>query len=164
MYTFAHQNFAWLMSSTKTIEHTGIVKNIGNDSIIVGIIKNSGCASCEAKGYCSASEVEEKEIEIRHSGKGYSIGEQVLVYFNESLGYRALFLGYVLPFILILFLLIILSNYGADEGEAGLISLGALVPYYLIIFIFRNRLKKTFTFSIKKLIDNELYQTCEQFS
>lgn len=152
------------MSNTKNIEHTGIVKNISADSIIVGIIKNSGCASCQAKGSCNVSEVEEKEIEIKYSGKDYSIGEQVLVYFNESLGYRALFLGYVLPFILVLFLLVILSNSGTDEGEAGLISLGSLIPYYLIIFIFRNRLKKTFTFSIKKLIGNELYQACAEIS
>lgn len=152
------------MSNNKTIEHTGIVKKIDNNSIIVGIIKNSGCASCQAKESCNVSDVEEKEIEIRNFENDFSIGEQVKVYFSESLGFRALFLGYVLPFLIVFIVLIILTGAGADEGLSGLLALGSLPPYYLIIFIVKNKLKKTFSFSIKKLIHRDLFESIEQYN
>ena len=121
------------MSTAKTIEHIGVVKSVDDDSIIVGIVKNSGCASCQAKESCNISETEEKEIEINQFEKNYSIGEQVKVYFSESLGFRALFLGYVLPFLIVLSILIVLTIVKINEGIAGLFALGSLLPYYLIL-------------------------------
>ncbi len=139
------------MSAAKIIEHAGVVKKVDDDSIIVSIIKNSGCASCEAKGSCNVSEVEEKEIEIRKFSEKYSVGEHVAVFFSESLGYRALFLGYVLPFLIVLAILIALTVAGVDEGMAGLFALGSLIPYYLALFLTRNRQRNKFSFSIKKM-------------
>ncbi|NJO89303.1 MAG: SoxR reducing system RseC family protein [Chloroflexia bacterium] len=139
------------MSAAKTIEHTGVVKRVDNDSIIVSIIKNSGCASCEAKGSCNVSEVEEKEIEIRKFSGKYSVGEHVEVFFSESLGYRALFFGYVLPFIIVLTVLIVLTVANMNEGKAGLFALGSLIPYYLALFLTKNRQRNKFSFSIKKV-------------
>lgn len=138
------------MSTAKTIEHIGVVKSVDDDSIIVGIVKNSGCASCQAKESCNISETEEKEIEINQFEKNYSIGEQVKVYFSESLGFRALFLGYVLPFLIVLSILIVLTIVKINEGIAGLFALGSLLPYYLILFITKDKQNKTFSFSIKK--------------
>ncbi len=137
--------------SAKTIEHIGVVKSVANNSVIVGILTNSGCASCQAKESCNISEVEEKDIEVRQFEQNYSIGEQVKVYFSESLGFRALFLGYVLPFLVILTILIVLTIANVSEGVAGLIALGSLIPYYITLFITRNKQRKTFSFSIKKL-------------
>jgi len=138
------------MSITKTIEHIGVVKSVEKDSVIVSILKNSGCASCEAKQSCNISETEEKEIEVRQFNQIYTIGEQVKVYFSGSLGFRALLLGYVLPFLIVLSILIVLTIAGTGEGEAGLVALGTLLPYYFILFITRNKQSKTFSFSIKK--------------
>lgn len=138
------------MSAAKTIEHIGVVKKIADDSVIVSIIKNSGCASCEASGSCNMSEVEEKEIEVRQFQQSYTVGEQVKVYFSESLGFRALFLGYVLPFLIVILVLVALTIAKVSEGIAGLFSIGSLLPYYFILFITRNRQKNTFSFSIKK--------------
>jgi sigma-E factor negative regulatory protein RseC len=139
------------MSAAKTIEHTGIVKRIDDDSIIVSIVKNSGCASCEAKGSCNISEVEEKEIEVRKFHEEYAVGEHVEVFFSESLGFRALFLGYVLPFLIVLTILITLTVADVGEGKAGLFALGSLIPYYLALFLTRNRQRNKFSFSIKKM-------------
>jgi len=152
------------MGNIKTIEHTGVVKKIDDNSIIVGIIKNSGCASCQAKDSCNVSDIEEKEIEIRSFENNFTTGEQVKVYFSESLGFRALFLGYVLPFLIVFIVLIILINTNANEGLSGLLALGTLVPYYLIIFMTKNNLKKTFSFSIKKLIHCDLFESVNQYN
>jgi sigma-E factor negative regulatory protein RseC len=138
------------MSATKTIEHIGVVKKIADDSVIVSIIKNSGCASCEVSSSCNMSEVEEKEIEVQKFQQKYTVGERVNVYYRESLGFRALFLGYVLPFLIVISILVTLTIAKVNEGLAGLLALCSLLPYYLILFITRKRQKNTFSFSIKK--------------
>lgn len=138
------------MKSTNIIEHEGLVKKVTDDAVIVGIIKNSGCTSCQAKGNCNISEVEEKEIEVAHHGQNFVIGEAVNVFFRKSLGFRALFLGYILPFLLVLLVLVVMTGFGTNEGLAGLISLGALIPYYIVIYFVKGKLKNTFSFSIEK--------------
>lgn len=139
------------MGIEKTIEHSGVVKHLENNSVVVSIIKNSGCISCQAKKSCNVSEVEEKEVSVKVKDESYSVGEKVMVYYNQSLGYRALLLGYVLPFLLVLTVLASLIIYGINEGLAGLFSLSILVPYYLILYFTRKQHLKTFSFSIKKI-------------
>jgi sigma-E factor negative regulatory protein RseC len=36
-----------------------------------------------------------------------------------------------------------------SEGLSGLLSLGILIPYYLLLYLRRGRLKRTFTFSLQ---------------
>ncbi|MEN8119015.1 MAG: SoxR reducing system RseC family protein [Bacteroidota bacterium] len=149
------------MNSIKTIEHKGIVKEADKDKLIISIITNSSCASCEAKGSCSASEIEEKEIEVRKFNDVYKVGEQVFVFFKESLGFRALLLGYLLPFIVLMTILIIATLFGLDEGTSGLLALGSLVPYYTIIFFLNKKIKKTFSFSIRKIHTDQILKNAE---
>jgi len=138
------------MNNNKTIEHKGIVKKISEKSIIVSIISNTSCASCQVKGSCNISEIEEKEIEVISFDKPYKIGDHVEVFFKESLGFRAVFLGYILPFLIIFTILIIGDVLGLDEVISGLLSLASLIPYYFVIYLAKNKLKKTFSFSIRK--------------
>jgi len=149
------------MNGIKTIEHKGFVKKASNDKLIVSIITNSSCASCEVKGSCSASEIEEKEIEIRKFKEIYNVGEQVIVFFKESLGFRALFLGYLLPFIVLITILIIASSMGLNEGAAGLLALSSLIPYYTIIYFLNKKIKKTFSFSIRKIYTDKILENVD---
>lgn len=149
------------MSTTKTIEHKGIVKEASTNKLVVSIITNSSCASCEVKGTCSASEVEEKEIEVRKFTEMYKVGEQVVVFFKESLGYRALLLGYLLPFIILMTVLIIATSSGLEEGIAGLLAMGSLAPYYTALYFLNKKIKKTFSFSIRKVETNQILKNAE---
>ena len=133
------------------ISHKGVIKKLSKEGIIVGIISESACASCHAKGACTAADVKDKEIEISHYEGEFHEGQQVLVVGKTSQGFRALFYGYLLPFLLLLAILIISTNITSNEGLSGLLSLGVLVPYYLVLYLFRNKLKKTFGFEIKPL-------------
>jgi len=46
--------------------------------------------------------------------------------------------------------LMITVSSGVSELPAGLISIGSLAPYYFLLFLFRNKISKKFTFSIKQ--------------
>ena len=133
------------------ISHKGVIKRLSKEGIIVTIISESACASCHVKGVCTAADAKDKEIRIDHYDGNVREGQQVLVVGKMAQGFKALFYGYLLPFLLLLTVLIISTNITSNEGLSGLLSLGVLVPYYLVLYLFRNKLKKTFGFEIKPL-------------
>ncbi len=135
--------------STVNIEHTGTIKEKRGNMLIVSIIPHSACASCSVGGGCSASSAEEKIVEIFDYSGNYEVGERVDVYYAQALGFQALFLGYVLPFILLMAVLMIVHSITGNEGLAGLASLAILVPYYLGLYLTRDLIKKKFTFQIR---------------
>jgi len=139
------------MQNTKTIEHKGFIESIENGLIRVSILAQSACASCHAKGACSMSDMQDKTIDIYENAENYKVGESVNVILDQKLGFKALFLGYILPFIILMLSLIILTITTENEALSGLISLGLLVPYYFVLYTQKEKFKKSFSFRIEKL-------------
>ena len=129
--------------------HAGYISKINNTSVIVTLEQNIHCESCHAKGTCGVSESSTKEVEVPNSGRFFKINERVDVILKKALGLKAVFWAYVFPFLLMFFTLIIASNF-LKEWLAGLVSLIILVPYYLMLYFFKNTLKKSFKISILK--------------
>lgn len=133
-----------------TIEHKGIVKYIGEDKIVVQIISQAMCASCQVKGHCSVADTKEKDVDVFVSKlDNYKIGDSVDVVIAQNLGLKAVMIAYFLPFIVLVISLIIFLQTLKDELISGLLALGTLLPYYSLIWIFRNKIKKEFKFKIK---------------
>lgn len=138
------------MENKSFIHHTGLIKNITNSKIIVSLEKHSSCGSCHARGICSVSEVEKKIVEIYSDNQKYIVGEEVNVILKKSLGFKALFLGYILPFLLLVITLFTSLTITKNEGLAGLLSVGVLLPYYLGLYFFRKKISNTFIFEIEE--------------
>lgn len=132
------------------IKHKAFVKEVSESTLTVSILNQSACASCHANGACTMADVREKEVEIRRSMINYSPGQEVTVIFQESLGFRALIYGYIIPFLLVLSILITTFNVTGNEVIAGLSALGALIPYYLVLYFFRGFLKNVFKFELEE--------------
>lgn len=132
------------------IEHEGIIEQIDGDVAHVKIDSMSACASCHAKGACSAADQEEKYLDVPILGAVYRQGETVKVQVEKRMGFRAVALGYFYPFVLVMLVLIAMTVTGASELRAGSFALLSLIPYYLGLYLFRKRIESTFTFSIKK--------------
>jgi sigma-E factor negative regulatory protein RseC len=130
------------------INHEGIVQKTGDTSVFVAISSSTACSGCHAEGSCNMSGSEEKIIEV--TGK-YNVlpGDRVTILMKQSMGYVALFLGYLLPLISVIAVLITLIALGVSELTAGLLSLAILIPYYLILFVFRSRINEKFTLTLK---------------
>lgn len=135
------------------IKHLGIVENINGSRLKVKIVQSSACSACSVKGYCSASETKEKIIDVYNKNNvPCQVGERVMIVGTTSMGMKAVLLAFVLPFIVLLLALIIsLKLTGGDEAVSALVSLGTLVPYYLIIYICRNRLSRSFMFILESI-------------
>lgn len=132
------------------IEHDGIIDHIAGNVAHVKIESVSACASCHAKGVCSAADQEEKYLDVPLYNTRHQQGDPVVVQVAKRLGFRAVALGYVYPFLLLMVVLVGMLAAGARELNAGIFALLSIVPYYLLLYLFRKRITSTFTFSIKK--------------
>ena len=132
-----------------TFVHSGIISKIAGDSIIVSLKQNIHCDSCRAKAACGISKSNTKEVEIINSNDSFKINERVKVVLNKTLGFKAVFWAYIFPFLLMFSTLIITSGF-LKEWIAGILSLFILVPYYFILYFFKNVLKGAFKMFILK--------------
>lgn len=129
------------------IEHPGLVTKVHSNYVEVTVLSQSACSSCHAKGACSMADMEEKQVKaFKISGNTYTEGQQVTVYMQKNLGNLAVWYGYIVPFLLVIIMLFVLVGFGSSEGQAGLAALAILVPYYFLLYLFRNKLNKTFVF------------------
>jgi sigma-E factor negative regulatory protein RseC len=138
------------MNAKDTITHPGIIESVNEKQVFVKILAMSACSSCHAKAMCNIAEVEEKIVEIRKEAeRNFKEGQEVTVSMKKSLGGKAVFLGYILPFLLLMIVLLTVLLISENEGLAGLLAIAVLIPYYSLLYIFRDRLKRTFSFSIQ---------------
>jgi positive regulator of sigma E activity len=131
-----------------TIQHDGTVMKVDANSVLVSITSNPACSGCHAEGLCGISGKEQKMIDIK--GKyNVSPGDPVIVEMEQSTGYKAVILGYILPLIILVSCLVALISLSFNELSAGLISIASLIPYFIVLYIFRKRINRSFTFRLK---------------
>lgn len=138
------------MGPSEEITHKGKVTQVNAEFTIVEIISESACSACRAKSLCSLSESEKKEIKVPSSPwKTYAPGDEVEVRMKASMGHKAVFVAYGIPLLVLLAVIAALSAAGVSELVAGLSSIAAVALYYLIIWLFRDKLRNEYYFSIK---------------
>ncbi len=115
----------------------------------VEIKASSACASCHAKGACPMGEEKVKVIEAACPEGQFQAGDLVEVSLDRSAGHRALGLGYLVPFVVVVAVLIVSQALGGSELQSGCTALAALIPYYFCLFLLKDRMKKDFQFTVK---------------
>lgn len=140
------------MDINKEVTHNGIVKEIKEQGIKVNIVVVAGCVSCELQSACNMSEKSDKEIDIKCNPKQFKVGQEVVVSMRSSQGFNAAFLGYILPFIAMIVVLITLSKITTNELVIGVGSIASLIPYYLLLYAFRKQIGNKFSYHVNPLI------------
>jgi len=135
----------------KQVEHEGTVASICGDIMIVRIVTSSACSGCAAKSHCMPSESDDKDIRVEGFSGDFVLGEKVKVVMKQSLGFRALFLGYLAPFVVVLITLLIAYQFTGNELVSGLAALLILIPYYLILKLLNRKITQTFGFAVQKI-------------
>ena len=133
------------------IKHRGIVEKIEGSHVVVRIVQTSACSACSAKGLCNASESKEKQIDVYEVNPSYRIGEEVMLCGSTSMGMRAVLLAFGIPVLLLLAALFITMR--VTDGDAllsSIVALLAVIPYYLVIYLMKDKMNKTFSFVIEK--------------
>ena len=137
---------------TNIIEHRGTVENINGSHIQVRIVQTSACSTCSIKGHCNASESKEKLIDVYdQNATDFYIGQNVKVMGTTSMGMQAVILAFGVPFIVLFITLYITMQITDNELISALVGLSSLIPYYIILYINKGRLRKKFSFDIKPI-------------
>ena len=133
------------------IKHRGVVEKIDGSHIVVRIVQTSACSACSAKGLCNASESKEKQIDVYESNPSYRIGEEVVLCGSTSMGMRAVLLAFGIPVLLLLFALF--ATMRITDGDAllsAIVAMLAIIPYYFVIYLMKDKMNKTLSFVIEK--------------
>ena len=139
------------MEKKKSVDHKGTIIEITEGNIKVEIINKSMCAACHAKGFCTTGDTKDKVIDVAYFNNGeYSVGDSVVVTMKRSMGFKAVWISYVIPLLILLIFLLTLHRLGFGELLAGLSSVLALGVYYLVVYLLRDRISTDFVFTIAK--------------
>ena len=136
--------------STK-ISHSGIVESISEGCVQVRILQVSACAACKVAGHCHASESKEKIVDVLNvrDASRLKVGDSVIVSASRDVANRALLLGFGVPFLILVSVLFIMLKVVSDEGLAAITAILALMPYYGMLYLMRDRIQQKIAFSIE---------------
>ncbi len=135
----------------KKISHGGVVQSVDENGVKVRIVQSSACASCKVASHCSAAESKEKVVEVRCAnamGK-YKAGDIVTLSMSGQNGRDAVMLGFICPFLVIVAVLAIALYLTRNEGWAALMAVGALGPYYLLLWLLKDKISRKFAFYLE---------------
>ena len=134
----------------ESISHEGIVTKITDDELEIKILAQSACAACHAKSACGMGEQAEKILTVpRPKDKTFTLNQNVNVTMAIGQGNKAAVLAYLIPIMLLLAVLFTCLGLGVNEGLSALISIVSIVPYYIILYLRRDKLKKKFDYIIE---------------
>ena len=136
--------------TNETISHEGIVTKITDDELEIKILAQSACAACHAKSACGMGEQAEKILTVpRPKDKEFALMQKVNVKMAINQGNTAAILAYLIPIILLLAVLFVCLGLGFGEGLSALISIVALIPYYIILYLRREKLRQKFEYILE---------------
>ena len=134
----------------ETISHEGVITKIGDDTLEIKIVAQSACAACHAKSACTMSDQAEKVLIIpKPEGQNFHLFQKVKVVMAVGQGNKAAILAYLVPILVLLAVLFMCLGLGLSEGLSALLSIVALIPYYIVLYSQRDKLKKKFEYRIE---------------
>ena len=136
---------------SQKISHSGIIESMKDGCIKVRIVQTSACAACKVASHCNAAESKVKIVDVFCCDTAkYETGQEVTVWASKDVANRALLLGFGVPFLLLVCVLLIALRLTANEGLAALLALGSLVPYYFVLWCLRDRIQRGISFQIEE--------------
>ena len=136
--------------SEETISHEGVITKITDDTLEIKITALSACAACHAKSACTMSDQAEKILTVpRPEDQEFHLFQKVNVTMTVAQGNKAAVLAYLVPIVLLLAVLFICLGLGLGEGLSAIISIVALIPYYIVLYLRRDKIKRQFEYRIE---------------
>ncbi|MBP5189603.1 MAG: SoxR reducing system RseC family protein [Bacteroidales bacterium] len=140
------------MSSIAT--HHGTVVDVCNGIVKVEMHVVSACSSCKAHEKCAFVDKDDKIVDVEtDQWQQFAKGDNVIVSVNESLGLLAVLLAYILPAIVIIASIALLQLLNTSEAITALATLAVTVLYFLLLYLFHNKLQRHFSFGIEPVLN-----------
>lgn len=118
------------------ITHKGTVVRIADDQATITITRTGSCEGCTLAHHCTRDEFVVPAEDL-------VVGQSVQVQLHEHIAWKALFIAYILPFIVLMTTMVVLSVCHCDETLVAVIVLAVVALYFLILHMCRHRLQRT---------------------
>ena len=139
---------------SNSVSHRGVVTKVTDGEIEVRILSKSACAACHIKSACNMAEMQEKIVVLpKPEEPDFNSGDEVEISMTVAQGGRAVLFAYLIPAALVIAMIFILNAMNLEQGLNALISIGILVPYYFLVYLFKNKLKEKFQYRIEHVRD-----------
>lgn len=127
------------------------MESVAEGCVKVRILQTSACAACKVASHCNASDKKEKIVEVFcDDAASYQKGQEVRVTASKQVAANALLLGFGLPFLLLMLILIVTLKISGNEGVAAIAALASLAPYYLVLWLFKDRIRQRLAFALER--------------
>ena len=138
-------------SNINEIQHKGVIRSMTSDFYHVSVERTAACQGCAAKNLCNIATDKNELISVqRLPHQNFSIGDEVILSIAEKMGWKALFYGYIMPFLVLITGIIVSTAAHLPQGVAGVVGIGSLVVYYVVFGFFRKRIDRQFYFRAEK--------------
>ena len=132
------------------VSHKGKVVKMTPQVTTVAIVQHGACSQCHAAGLCGMADIAEKAVEVPTDPyASYGVGDEMEVLLKATMGLKAVWLAYFVPLVVLMGVVLGLIGLGVPEVATGLSALGAVALYYLVLYLFRDKLQKVYIFTIK---------------
>lgn len=134
------------------IKHIGTITSIDGGVLRVKMLQSSACSGCHAAHLCQSSESKEKEVDVTVSdASSYSLGQHVLLIGSVRQGLKATLWAYMVPLVLIVLVMAGCLCAKCNDGIMALVTLLVLVVYFCLLYLFRDKLERKFSFEVERL-------------
>ena len=136
------------------VQHVGRVTCVDEGVVYVQIQRSDACSSCKAASMCGVHSKKSQTVAVPlRAGEMYEEGQTVTVALKRSMGLKAVWVGYVLPLVIMVAVLLggllFLPAEPQRELYSGLCAIGAVALYYFVVWLMREKLNEEYVFYIK---------------
>lgn len=139
------------MRRPSEISHRGVITGV--NPLKAEIISESACASCHAKGLCSMSDKKRKEITHLVPPQDWEpyIGQPVEIVMRTKMGFKAVWYGMGIPFIVLCITVVVCVLLNAPEWLTGLCALVAMTIIYFVLYLLKDTIRYEFYFTLHNI-------------
>lgn len=133
------------------VSHKGRIVRMTPQLTTVVIEQHAACGSCHAAGLCGMADMAEKAVELPTDPYAtYGVGDEVDIVLKATMGMKAVWLAYFIPLLVLLAVILGLIALGVGEVVSGVAGIAAVGVYYFLLWLFRERLRNEYIFTIKR--------------
>lgn len=134
------------------IYHPAKITSVKNGIAYIAIERESACGTCKNTKTCislqGGNQVWEVPIE---KGSKFSENQRVTLVTGSNSAKKAVWWGYVFPFLVLMSALVVFSNIVKSELITAILCFSVLAVYYFCLYLFRDSLKNNFKIRILPL-------------